>query len=282
MNNRALNAVIARCILDVAFASALIDREAAALREYDLDDEECSQITPALIKKVRAFAAFICKVQHNDLWDSFPCTRALMRHYGLEHEVFRAYAPRYQNVRAVPSSRAMRRRYFIDFLRDGYGKKYVVACPWIVDVALHERVLEECRANQDESVGPGLSSLHDSGSRSEHIPMLRGLIRIQYFRYDPLIVIQALKGKRLGSDTFADCEKWRCYWVAPEQRNVRLMDIDLGIAVLLSVVDGERTTEEVFAEASQRLDVSRSTADWLTALDRLVNAGMLTYADVGR
>jgi hypothetical protein len=277
VNNRALNTIVARCIVDAMFAAALFENDASALTVYQLNDKERSELTPALIQKIRSFAGFICKVQHNDLWDSFPFTRALLRLYRLEHEVFGEYAAYRQAMGAPPKSRAARRLAFIDFLISQLGEGRTAAYPGVIDAALHERILEEFRAAvHDNATALARTRVHD-GDLCERVPQIRGLVRIGYFSTDPVAVTEALKLGRFDVDAVRYCNGWRCYWLEPDHREVRLVDVDPGVAMLLAMVDGRLTTDEVVAQASRALEITGTLAEWLAAVKRLVNIGMLTF-----
>lgn len=280
VNNRALNAVVARCIMDATFASRCVESDASALAVYRLNEAERSELTPALIGKIRSFAGFICKVQHNDLWESFPFTRALLRFYRLEHEIFCEYASIYQTQRSLPKSRAERRLDFIEFLITGFGEDRAARYAGVVDAALHERILEELRAAASDNGATLVKTPVHSGDRCDGIPIIRGLVRLGYFLCDPIAVTGMLRLGCFDTKTVSYCNSWRCYWLEPDNHEVHLVDVEPGIVMLLSAIDGRRTIDQVVAQASQVVESSR-TSEWLLGLKALVNAGMLTLNAAG-
>lgn len=63
------------------------------------------------------FSAFICKVKHNFLWESFPLTFKLIHDFKLDIEIFTRFLPDYQKSRNGKALDTLTKtKWFIDFL----------------------------------------------------------------------------------------------------------------------------------------------------------------------
>src|SRR6266849_7534536 len=112
--------ILARCLTEPMFLDSLIADRDAALKVYSLDAETRAEFDRTDFRQIRQFSGFIGKVQHNYLWDFFPATRRLLRHYKLETNVFAEYRP----IQLSPEVRSLDRRektarffvYLFDFI----------------------------------------------------------------------------------------------------------------------------------------------------------------------
>src|SRR5262245_18804899 len=99
MSTATVNSIIARCILDPPFLDALISNTEAALKGYDLDEQEQRGFLSLDLRKIRYLAGFITKIQNHDVIAEIAQTHALLRHYDLELPVFSAYRETHQRMR---------------------------------------------------------------------------------------------------------------------------------------------------------------------------------------
>jgi len=114
MTTDVVNTIVARCLLEPGYLERFERDPRAEVAHLDLDESARHELSSLDCRRVRRFGGFISKVQHNDLWDSFPYTRALLKLYGAELDTFAAY--RGQHLELVRAGRPSRERRTKSFL----------------------------------------------------------------------------------------------------------------------------------------------------------------------
>lgn len=103
-NNAHIQSLIAGAIMDI--------NELPSLKAY-LNQKQDVTSADAVLK----FSAFICKVKHNFLWESFPLTFKLIHDLKLDIEIFINFLPDYQKSRKEKGlDTPAKTRLFLDFL----------------------------------------------------------------------------------------------------------------------------------------------------------------------
>jgi hypothetical protein len=250
-HDHAIEAVLARCLVEPAFLEAMRDDSAAALNPYGLDPEAEASIRTSDFGRIRRFSGFIGKVQHNHLWDSFPATRSLLCFYGIELDVFADYRSVQLSPEVRTADRDGRTRCFLEFLENHPAAREYAG---IAEVLRHERALWEVRmacsavTRQDSSSlrGEDISSL---GWREflRLVPRPPGPVRIASFAFDPaLLAAQVCAGEFRGSPPAAGA-RVLAYIGERHTAQLRVLEIDALTALVLSKLDGRRRVRAVIA-----------------------------------
>jgi len=140
MSARIVDTVIARCLLEPGYLDRLRDGLDAELDLLRVDDATRAELARLDVAQVRRFSGLISKVQHNDTWEQFPLTRALLKFYGMELEVFAAYRDRHLSLLGRGRlTREAKTFSFVSFLGDYLANSATDACPGLIDLLVHER-----------------------------------------------------------------------------------------------------------------------------------------------
>lgn len=246
----AVESVLARCLLDADFLRAVGSDPAAALAGYDLDERTRRELVSLDVAKVRNFAGFVTKVQHNYLWDPMPFTRALLKHHGVEIELFAEYHARHLELRAQGASRAAKIDSFLDFVAAWVRAD---AHPGLREVLLHERIQWELES-LDAAPGPKPTS---SPGRPlppfcELVPRVRGPVRIARFELSPFEIVDQLSNGRFDPTSLSAWSGTLAYWADPASERMRILEVDDLTAALVSEADGRRSVRGVVSRVGGR------------------------------
>lgn len=244
MSARTVDAMIARCLLEPGYLDRLRDGLDAELDLLRVDDTTRGELAGLDVAQVRRFGGLISKVQHNDTWERFPLTRALLKFYGMELEVFAAYRDRHLSLlRGGRPTREAKTLSFLSFL-DGYlASTATGACPGLIDVLVHERSTWEV-AGELTDTGPR-QAVDPAGERV--VP--RDALRIAALRYHPFDIASCLRD---GSPAVADVvprPAYLCYWGRRRADDVAVLELDAVTASVLACVDGRRSAADVVTAA---------------------------------
>src|SRR6266550_4698035 len=114
MTTDVVNTIVARCLLEPYYLERFERDPRAEVAHLELDEPLRQELSSLDCQRVRRFGGFISKVQHNDLWDQFPYTRALLKFYGAELDTFAAYRGQHLSLgRAGRPSRETKIRSFL-------------------------------------------------------------------------------------------------------------------------------------------------------------------------
>lgn len=153
--NSDINSFVARCLLDPGYLDRLARNPHDEIAALPVSTGTRTAIAGLDFERVRLFAGFISKVQHNDLWDDFPCTRSLLRYYRVELATFADYrAHHLELARAGKPTRAAKTEAFLDFLESRLRRPVGPEYPGLLDVLTHERLHWEVTRSLLERPGP--------------------------------------------------------------------------------------------------------------------------------
>jgi hypothetical protein len=251
MSEGAIEEIIARCLLDPSFAQAVSREPARALKTYELRAAARQQIESADFAKIMRFSGFICKIQHNHLWDSFPATRQLLSHYGIELEVFTAYRPYQLSPELLSLSRDERTRSFLNFLerylvdRARLGGHFTT----LAEVLRHERHLWEVRvAEKADKEAVTVQSIDNFkwSFFQRLVPCVNGALRIDTFHINPLKVVNQVRGGSPPARTARRSRrKFFAYWADGKGQSTRVFEFDSLTAHVLSLVNAVRSVRAI-------------------------------------
>lgn len=258
MDSGVVNSILARCLLDSAFLQLLAHDPTAALEGYILDARTHADFLGLNIDKVRNFAGFITKVQHNYLWESFRYMRALLRLYKIEIEVFAAYLPIHQRIRADGRvSKNQKIESFLAFLLAYLDSQEGSRYPGLRDILLHESMLWEIgiALRSYQSPTPLSDELAIVSLRPRQfgsvVPMVRGELRVGHFMYDPRQIIAYLTQGHLALHQLPAQRRCLSYWADSATDQLRILELDDISAALLSQVDGCRSIRTIIRQVTQ-------------------------------
>jgi hypothetical protein len=258
MDSGVVNSILARCLLDSAFLQLMVRDPSAALEGYVLDEQTQADFLTLNIDKVRNFAGFITKVQHNYLWESFPYTRALLKLYKIEIEIFVAYFPTHQRIRAEGrASKNQKIESFLTFLLAYLDSQEGSRYPGLREILLHESMLWEIgialRPSQLPKPLEGERAIVSLRPRQfgSVVPMVRGELRVGHFMYDPKQIITCLTQGHLALHQLPVQRRCLSYWADSATNQLRILELDDVSAALLSQVDGCRPIRTIIRQVMQ-------------------------------
>lgn len=273
-----VESVVARCLLDAGFLAEMMTDPMGALSGYDLDEQARSDFDALDFSRVRNFAGFITKVQHNYLWRTTPYTRALLKLYGIEVAVFAAYHARHLELRGRQASGQERVGHFTDFLR-AYASDAVY--PGLRDIALHERIcweLENAEFDRLPHHGcdrPQTDLPEQPPEPVQLVPQVRGPLRVASFAFDPLEAIERLTGASFDPCNLPRSPAPLAYWAEAETRQLKIMQTDALTAAILAAVDGHTSIEGIAGGLNDQLAAPDAVRRILPILQAAADRGLL-------
>jgi hypothetical protein len=270
-----VDSILARCMLDAEFLGAVSADPEGALEGYDLDERSRVDFARLDFGRVRQFAGFVTKVQHNHLWESIPFTRALLKHYGLEIEAFAAYHGTHLRLRAEGASRQEKNDSFLDFL-DRYAAD--MAKPGLRDILRHERLELEVRqaAAALDGAEPAVSSdARSAGPFGLAVPAVRGVLRLGRFEVSPLAIASSFVDGTFGEELLDKRPHCLAYWAEPGSGKLRILEVDELTGALLEEVDGHRSVRTVVRRALRAVSAAASVAELRPIFEAAAERGLL-------
>jgi hypothetical protein len=265
-----VESVVARCLLDADFLQRARSDPAGTLAAYELDERARADFHALDFTRVGNFAGFITKVQHNYLWESMPYTRALLKHYAIEIEVFAAYHETHLALRKRGATRREKIGAFLEFL-DAY---ITSGYPGLRDVLRHERLQWEIESSQPSAAVTAPRPA--SGLPGELVPRIRGSLRVGWFELSPLEIVAQMSAGRFDPGQLSLDPGPLVYWVDPAAEQLRIMRADSLTAALLSGIDGHSPVGAIVSRVAGRRADAAALARVQPVLDHAVQLGLLT------
>jgi hypothetical protein len=278
-----VNTVVARCLLEPGYLERFEADPGAEVARLDVDAPLRHDLSALDCGRVRRFAGFISKVQHNDLWDSFPYTRALLKHYGAELDTFATYRREHLilGLAGRPSTDT-KTRSFLSFLERRLEAAPAYRFRGLLDVLRHERLLWEVALELSELAGRTPSADQEPApvtSPSGWIVAPFDVLRVAALSYHPLEVISALEA---GSDQLAHVRPSSvclCYWGRVDGESVSVLEVDALTATVLAAADGRRTARDVIRHTQEALEGEVRAAEVQPVLGAAVDRGLLRLVE---
>ena len=249
-----IHEILARCLVEPAFLERLQADPDVALADYPLGIRSRCEFKNTDLSRIQRFSGFIGKVQHNYLWDSFPATLLLLRHYGIELEVF----AKYRTIQLSPEMRNRNQfekiRRFLAFL-DQFLVDHM-QYPGLNCVLIQERARWEVLQAVDkvkaiEGLSPETLRTLEWARFLRLRPVLNGPLRIDAFDCDPSdLTASVVNGSFTGH--CGGESRFFASWVDPRKRLLHTLQIDNLSALVLSCIDGTKRLSAVIASARQR------------------------------
>ena len=261
---KTVNATVARAMIDGTYLEQLGVDPVHALSDMGWP-ANCSIDHVGLTR----LAGFICKMQHNDLWNVLPRTLSMIRAGGQELEVFTAYQPARLRFRTPLRQRAAS---FAEFLAS-YLADHSDEFPRGRDILSHEWTLYRVSNGWYEPNGP-VGERPDDGWR----PRLRGVVVIRAYGWDPLSLDPRpdQMGPALASTSTVE-DTFLCYFKNPDSGRVQVFRLDALVALILGRVDGDRTPGDI----AEQLETELPTEVVVKALTSLASFGLVTSPEPG-
>jgi hypothetical protein len=285
MSIQAVNAIIARSVVDTRFLEQLCTKPHSVLAGYQLTDQEMTEFNNLNREHLRQFVGFITKVQNNHLYTSFPLTRLLLTHYGIEHEVFLGFHSQHQQLRAdKETSRQARTEAFIHYfevkLDHMDGEQAVILSNCLLNEKLLLRVRESWKQYQEDTAQV---SQTDSGWKID-LEEIHRLPDNQFFSlawelsptfyagefaFNPneLSLIMSRDGGDLSAIVFQD--QLIGYWIPYGETQIRQLNLTAATHTLLGAVNRGKSLKEIQQEVEtllgEFLDCDEVRAFWQAA-----------------
>jgi hypothetical protein len=278
---RGVESILARSLLDPDFLDALMVDPNKSLSSYSLDDTTRREFLSADFARIRAFSGFICKVQHNYLWESFPATRKLLAVYGLEIDLF----SRYRRIQLSQKRKHEERREsilrFIEFLEVDLSSKRGAPFRLMRELLKHERATWETRlslGNIPAQTSTEASMCELNWSRFQRLtPVLCGPLAIRKFCYDPIPLAHLVVG-----DTFdygklpPRSPRILGYWGDRTTCQLRVLTLDRLTAGVLCWINGRRSVRKVIDCVRRSAKDALKPRDFRGLFEDMVEARLLS------
>jgi hypothetical protein len=284
MNTQLVNGVVARCLLEPEYLDRLardMDTELASLRIDDATRVELSRLD---LEKVRRLGGLITKVQHNNLWDNFPYTRAMLRFYGIELDTFADYRREQLELlrRGRPTSEE-KTDNFLSFLEDRLRAPAGDGCPGLLEVLTHERLQWDVtrRLLDGDSVAETRQADDpvQTNTPDQRIVLTCDILRVAALHYDPFAIIADLHvGGQTLKKNLAPKPACYCYWGRRDTETVSVLEVDALTATVLAGVDGRRSVRDLL-DAAERTLVDATRDDLVHALNQAVAVGFVQLVE---
>jgi hypothetical protein len=273
--------IIARCLVEPTFLDALHSDAEGALDGYALNAQERRSFQELDTGRLRQFAGFVGKIQHNFLWESFPATLKVLRHLGIELEVFAQYRPFQLSPESRNAVQIQKIRNFLAFL-DRYLTEHAQYAP-LHAVMRHERAIWALRQTDSVEVPVHIAqSASINGmpwaKMSQLVPRINGKIRIEEFQYDPIAltanVLNGIIGRwpRRRSTLLA-------YWADSPTGQLRTFAIDGVSALLHARIDGFRCIGSIVAAVRRQTSKSLPPQEFRPFFEGAASAGLISFAE---
>lgn len=246
--------ILARCLTDPPFLARLVADRNQALTGYSLDEPTLADFAVTDVDRLREFSGFIAKVQHNYLWDSFPATRQLLKHYKAEIEFFAGYRSVQLSAQTPAQTQSEKIRRFADHLLRFAGDN-----PRLAGLATALRYERACwDLHQLACVRParGCLAAAQAGALDwpeflRLVPVPSGPIRVDAFDCNPAkLVADVLNGTFTGHR--AGTHRLFVLRLDATDRTLQTFEIEELPALLLSYLDGRRSVRSVISAARHR------------------------------
>lgn len=277
----AVEEILARCLTEPVFLQSLIENREAALRGYRLDPRTREEIEHTDFQRLRQFSGFIGKVQHNFLWDFFPATRRLLRHYNIELEVFTGYRP--TQLTGDPRNRrqADKIRRFLAYLAD-----YAAAHPQyaaLASVARYEQIAWELGERAGSQAVVAGIALRDAAGLPwarflRLVPTLSGPLHIEAFDCDPSRVAASVIGGTF-SPPHASATRLFAFLLDANAKTLRTFEIERLPALLLAAIDGKRRIASIIRTARRRALSAVPPRAFRALFEEAAEAGFIKFVE---
>jgi hypothetical protein len=255
-SNSTVTAILARCLVEPEFQRRLSGDTCGTLHDYDLSRELRSSFARFEFSKLELFGALITQTQHNFLWETFPCARALMKRYGIELSVFRAYRQHTEPRPAQPLSRQMKIEQFTTYLKEfllgAKDKRY----PGLLEILTHERCqweLQGMAAGQATKTDEVLRALPRRAREFDRmIPTLPSTVRLAEYRYNPLEIATALETKNFDPARLKRRRTRLFYRLDPAMCQLSVLEATPAVWRVFQKVDGKRSAGTIMRAAASR------------------------------
>jgi|GEM_PF-2514225 len=256
-SNSVVTSILARCLVDPQFQRRLSRDVFGTLQNYSLSENTLSSLTRFEFRKLDLFGGLITQTQHNFLWESFPYSRALLKHYGIELHVFSAYRRQLPQGRTdFPRKKKIERftRYLKGFLQGAVAERNY---PGLVDVLAHERTrweLQQTRIRRQVKPRTGLPNLLLPARQFDQLtPVVPDNVRFARYRYDPIELGSALEKKCFGTFQLKPKLTQLVYRTDPATGQVSVFKTNSTVWHLFIKVNGNRRIGSILrATTSQR------------------------------
>lgn len=246
--NSAVTTILARCLLEPEFHRKLSQDPKGTLRGSGLSREVCSSFSEFEFAKLQLFGGLITQTQHNFLWETFPLSRALLKHYGMEVSIFSSYRQRTGLAQRVGLSRSEKIRQFVGYLREFLkDTPNTQSCPGLLDVLTHESIcwdLQETSpslyANIDTLVIPQGARKFD-----RFVPSIPKTVRLAQYKYDPLEIGSALDRKVFEPSRLKLRRARLFYRMDPTTYELAVFKVTSAAWQLFMKLDGNRTVGSI-------------------------------------
>lgn len=255
MSARVINSVIARALVDAAFYGALVSDPERALDSYNLGEGKIKESLNDSLDRIGRFAGFITKVQNNFLWDFVPLSRALLRYYRLEPEIFLSFRERHQELRRQAPSREIRAQEFQAFLLIWVKNHRELEDTGLYELAKHELIQLELRflilnggTKPENGVGDARLPFWDL------VPRKSRFFETSSYQYDPVYIAEAMLRNEIPRSLMPSPRT--IGYLGSDAGTVQLFEISPVIVQALALMDGSRTLGQVLCEAGIDRDQS--------------------------
>jgi hypothetical protein len=280
-NARAMS-FVARALVDTAFLDDSLAADSAtaagSIAPAPLDGRD--------LRRLKQFAGFITRVQHNFLWEAFPWTIRGLQYYGASLDTFTAYAATAQRLRRAGASQDDKINAFTAFLEQRLESATDLCCPGMSDIVRHERAIWTLRASRSRHArGTRRPEARSSAVRASSgfgrlAPAPARPFVVTSLQHDPLALIARLARNSARRQPIVSTRTLPpvqdvLYSLDDASNRVTRAAIDAASAVLLCEIDGRRSVAAILRRAARRSGIRISTGTARTVFELFADRGIL-------
>jgi hypothetical protein len=267
MKDAAATAIVARGLVDPRFLETL---QGNRIRGIRLSAAHRAAACSLDAKRLALFAGFITMVRHNnDLFDHFPGTLRVLRHYGVELSIFRDhFLSQHPPSKEKETKIANALETFSELSKSRRGR----ALTGFRDVLLHEHCQWTIR--QGLSRPSPLNALYSMQFAADAVPFLCEPAQVIRVTRPPWAILRALLQRKAVQSMRAQVQ-WLLYYGDRGTRAVRVSRIPKQVAQLVQSIDGHSTCAQIAATLRRKRFTMPPHVRGM--LEGLCNAGIIVY-----
>lgn len=285
VSNAQIQSILARCLMEPDFLDRVTADPASVLDGYGLEESARAAFIEFDFSRIRNFAGFIAKVQHNYLWESFPGTLNLLKLTGLQIPIFSSYNRIHQRLRTESSAgKEEKIRRFLEYLDGELEHHREPGVAVLRDVMAHEAIMWRLAAHLKGMITTAGEAAGHNGNESTAlradqwdamVPSIRGVLVLREFEFDPVTTLSELERGNLDPARVGPSPQNIGYWGDSATKKVRVLALGRETAVLLSEVDGRRTVRAIIERTIAALGDGIEPDDFCSFFENAFREGLL-------
>jgi hypothetical protein len=279
-SNGAVQAIIARCLSDSTFQQSVSEDTAKTLLPYGFGREAVSEFERVDYRRLECFGGLITQTQHNFLWESFPITRALLKHSNLEIPFFSKYRRHCQAATLGPLSRAEKIERVVKYLRESFASDPDPDLATLYVIATHEFIIWDLQRHIESDGRIDVAPPQHRGNCSAHrfdrlIPYRPVGMRLEAYRYDPMQIAAKVQSGQIVQGRLRRRSSYVGYFIDRAGSQLHIVALNRTAWRLLRECSGTRSVRSVLRRMEERDGRAQSRLELRRLLECAWESGLI-------